>query len=129
MHSQPLNLVWRLHDSFRIQGQNTMKITLLALFILCTGAAFGQVGVSVLSNQPQVIEPVSHPQHADLHAMASESPLVGGGTYTYAQGEVPLWEFGSPYPEPTPLGDVARANRKQKHAAKKAEVVLEKQGS
>ena len=97
-----------------------MKITLLALFILCTGAAFGQVGVSVLSNQPQVIEPVSHPQHADLHAMASESPLVGGGTYTYAQGEVPLWEFGSPYPEPTPLGDVARANRKQKQCGQES---------
>jgi len=106
-----------------------MKTTLLVLFILCTAAAFGQVGVSVLSNQPQVIEPTSHPQHADLHAMASEVPLVGGGTYTYAQGEVPLWEFGSPYPEPAPLGDVARANRKVKQSAKKAEFVLEKQGS
>jgi hypothetical protein len=38
-----------------------MKTTLLALFILCTGAAFGQVGVSVLSSQPQVIEPSAIP--------------------------------------------------------------------
>ncbi len=61
--------------------------------------------------------------------MAIETSLVGGGTYTYAQGERPLWEFGSPLPEPTPLGDIARANRKEKQAAKKAEIVLEKQGS
>jgi hypothetical protein len=63
-----------------------------------------------------------------MHAMATESPLVGGGSYTYAQGERPLWEFG-PVSEPTPLGDVARAYRKEKLAAKKAEIVFEKQGS
>jgi hypothetical protein len=105
-----------------------MKIILFVLFILCTSAAFGQVGVSVLSNQPQVVQSASHPLHAETHAMASESPLVGGGGYTYAQGERPLWEFG-PVSVPTPLGDVARAYRKEKLAAKKAEIVLEKQGS
>ncbi len=31
--------------------------------------------------------------------------------------------------EPTPLGDVARAYRREKLAAKKAEIVFEKQGS
>jgi hypothetical protein len=108
-----------------------MKTTLFVLFILCAASAFGQAGVSVLSNQPQVIAPVSHPQHAELHAMAAEVSLIGGGssTYTYARGETPLWEFGSPLPEPTPLGDVARANRKAKQAARKAEIVFEKQGS
>jgi hypothetical protein len=70
-----------------------------------------------------------HPRHADRGELASEHPLVGGGTITYAQGERPLWEFGSPYPEPTPLGDVARAYRKEKVASKKAEKVFEKQGS
>lgn len=62
--------------------------------------------------------------------MADEHPLVGGGpnTYTYAQGERPLWEFG-PLTPPTPLGDVARAYRKEKLAAKKAQIVFEKQGS
>jgi hypothetical protein len=39
-----------------------------------------------------------------------------------------LWEFG-PVSQPTPLGDVARAYRKEKSVAKKAELVLEKQGS
>lgn len=105
-----------------------MKIKFLVLFVFCAAAAFGQ---SVLPNQPQIIEPASHPLHAEHADMACEKPLVGGGpsTYTYAQGERPLWEFGSPSPEPTPLGDVARANRKGKLAAKKAEVILEKQGS
>jgi hypothetical protein len=106
-----------------------MKNTLLALFILCAATAFGQTGVSVLSNQPQIIESPSHPLHAEMHALASESALVGGGAYTYAQGERPLWEFGSPNPAPTPLGDVARAYRQEKQAARKAERVFEKQGS
>jgi len=105
-----------------------MKITVFALFMLCTAAAFGQVGVSSLSSEPQVIASPSHPMHAEAHEMATESSLVGGGGYSYAQGERPLWEFG-PVSQPTPLGDVARAYRKQKLAAKKAEIVLEKQGS
>jgi hypothetical protein len=113
-------------------SHHTMKITMIVLFILFfglwTGSAFGQLGVSTLSNQPQVIESPSHPQHAETHAMATETPLVGGGGYSYAQGERPLWEFG-PVSEPTPLGDVARAYRREKQDAKKAEFVLEKQGS
>jgi hypothetical protein len=106
-----------------------MKTTFLGLFIVCAASAFGQTGVAVLSNQPQIIEPPSHVLHAETHSLATEHPLVGGGAYTYAQGERPLWEFGSPYPEPAPLGDVARALRKEKMTAKKAEIVLEKQGS
>ena len=67
---------------------------------------------------------------AEQHALASEHALVGGGsdTYTYAHGERPLWEFG-PVSEPVPLGDVARAYRKEKLTAKKATKILEKQGS
>jgi hypothetical protein len=106
-----------------------MKITLFLLFSLCTAAAFGQTA-SVLPNNPQMIVVPDHPQHAEQHAMATEHYLVGGGpgTITYAQGERPLWEFG-PVSEPTPLGDVARAYRKEKASAKKAGIVLEKQGS
>ncbi len=108
-----------------------MKITLFVLLFLCAAAAFGQTGVAVLSNQPQIVTLPEHPQHAEHSDLACEHPLVGGGatTYTYAQGERPLWEFGSPYPEPAPLGDVARAFRKEKVAVKKAEKVFEKQGS
>jgi hypothetical protein len=107
-----------------------MKTTLVVLFIFCAAAAFGQVGGSI-SSQVAVVTIPDHPGHADLHEMATEHQLVGGGpsTYTYGQGERPLWEFGSPLPEPTPLGDVARAYRKEKLAARKAEIVFEKQGS
>jgi hypothetical protein len=106
--------------------QNAMKITLFVLFILCAAAAFGQTA-SVLPNQPQMISIPEHIEHASLHEMAQERPLVGGAsdTYTYAQGERPLWEFG-PVSQPVPLGDVARAYRRKKLGIKKAEIRLDK---
>jgi len=106
-----------------------MKTLFTILFVLCAATAFGQFG-SAVSGQPQILELPDHPQHAEIHDMATERPIVGGGpgTYTYAQGERPLWEFG-PVSEPLPLGDVARAYRKEKLTAKKAEVIFEKQGS
>ena len=105
-----------------------MKAIILAMLILCAAAAFGQA--AAISSQAVPVIFTDHPQHASLGAMACERPLVGGAAdnYTYAQGERPLWEFG-PMSEPTPLGDVARAYRKEKVAAKKAGVVVEKQGS
>ena len=104
-----------------------MKTTLFVLVILCAAAAFGQNG-GVLSNQAQIFQFPEHPQHAALHEMAKEQPLVGGSSYTVEHGEVPLWEFG-PVSEKPSLGDVARAYRKEKVNAKKAEIVFEKQGS
>jgi hypothetical protein len=91
-------------------------------------AALGQA--SALSNQVTPIQIVDHPLHVSLTPTACERPLVGGApdTYSYAQGERPLWEFG-PVSEPVSLGDVARAYRKEKGSANKAELVLEKQGS
>jgi hypothetical protein len=105
-----------------------MKITLFVLFLFCAAAAFGQTA-PVLPNQVQMVVMPEHVGHAELHEMARERPLVGAGsdTYTYAQGERPLWEFG-PVSQPTPLGDVARAYRREKLALKKAEYVLNKQG-
>jgi hypothetical protein len=105
-----------------------MKTALFATILLCSAAAFGQAGT--LSNQAMPLQMPDHPQHASYTAMASETSIIGGSTntYTYAQGERPLWEFG-PVSRPTPLGDIARAYRKEKVAAKKAEIVFEKQGS
>src|SRR5215475_9598071 len=105
-----------------------MKKLLFAILFLGATAAFGQAGA--ISSQAQMVQIPDHPQHASLTPMACEHPLVGGAAdnYTYAHGERPLWEFG-PVTEPTPLGDVARAFRKEKLAAKKAELVFEKQGS
>lgn len=108
-----------------------MKIAFVVLFAVFSATAFAQSG-TVLSNQAYVIELPEHPLHAEQHAMAAEQSLVGGSsnTYTYAQGERPLWEFG-PISVPVPLGDVARAYRRQKEAMDlpKAVIVLEKQGS
>jgi len=107
---------------------NPMKILLVAAVVLCSVAAFGQAGS--LSSQVSVVQIPDHPMHASLTAMACERPLVGGApdAYAYAQGERPLWEFG-PISQPTPLGDIARAYRKEKVAAKKSEIVFEKQGT
>ena len=106
-----------------------MKTILLALFTLCAASAFGQVQASI-SSQPQPTQFNEHPLHAEPHALATQTLIVGGAadTYSYERGEQPLWQFG-PVSPPVSLGDVARAYRKEKLAAKKAEVVLEKQGS
>ena len=103
-------------------------LLLLATVFLLSAAAFGQAGS--LSSQAVPVQIPDHPQHASLTAMACERPLVGGApdAYSYAQGERPLWEFG-PVSEPVPLGDIARAYRKEKLTGKKAELILDKQGS
>jgi hypothetical protein len=101
-----------------------MKTTIFALCVLCllcATSAFGQTA-SVLSNTPQVTQMLEHPEHASVHAMAQETTLLGPNPYTYAQGEQPLSEFGSSPMYETPLGDVARAYRKQ-HAITTAKAV------
>jgi hypothetical protein len=110
-----------------------MKIKLVVVFIpallIFCSPAHAQTAGGLLSNSPVILELPSHPELAQLHDMAPEHELVGQGpnTYSYAQGEQPLWEFGHPY-EAVPLGDVARAYRQQKLTAKKAQIVLEEQG-
>jgi len=103
-----------------------MKTTIVALSFLCflcATTAFGQLA-PVLPNTPQPIQMQDHPQHASEHAMALESSLFGNSPYTYAQGEVPLADLGSPVYQ-TPLGDIARANKKEHIGAPKAIKVLE----
>jgi hypothetical protein len=107
-----------------------MRIALIVLCVLCAATAVGQSNGAVISNQVVGLAMLDHPQHAEPHAMAAEHSIVGGGaqTYTFEHGERPLWEFGPVSVEPS-LGDVARAYRKEKATAKKAEIVFEKQGS
>jgi hypothetical protein len=106
-----------------------MKTIFVALFVIFTTAAFGQTA-PVLSNQVQRVVVPEHIEHASQHELSSEQSLVGGGGYTYAQGERPLWEFG-PISQPVPLGDIARAYRREKERTKmqKAGVIFEKQGT
>ena len=105
-----------------------MRKLLFAFIFLGATAAFGQAGS--ISSQAAPLQMADHPEHASLTPMACEHPLVGGAAdnYSYAKGEQPLWEFG-PVSKPVPLGDIARANRKDRAADKKAEIKFEKQGS
>src|ERR1022692_4802833 len=89
-----------------------MKITIFALCFLCATAAFGQVGQTALSNVPTPVVLPDHPQHASQHAMGDLANLLGESAYSYAQGEQPLWEFGSDRRFEAPLGDIARAYRR-----------------
>jgi hypothetical protein len=105
-----------------------MKITIVAitfLCFLCATSAFGQ-SAPVLSNVASPIQMQDHPQHASEHAMALESNLLGASPYGYAQGEVPLAELGSIIYQ-TPLGDIARVNRKEHTSVPKAAKVSENQ--
>jgi hypothetical protein len=102
-----------------------MKTTIIGFCLLCATAAFAQ-SAPLLSNTPAPIVMSEHPLRATEHAMAQETSLLSGmSPYTYAKGEVPLAELGS-LPYETPLGDVARAYRKEHADAPKATVVLDK---
>ena len=108
---------------------NFMKTTLFALAFLCflcATSAFGQLA-PVLPNASQPLQMQDHPQHASDHAMAQESSLFNATSpYSYAKGEVPLAELGS-IAYQTPLGDVARAYRKEHINVPKAGKVSENQ--
>ncbi len=104
-----------------------MKTTIFALCclcFLCAAGAFGQ-NAPVLTNNPAPIVMADHPLHAMEHPMAQETSLLSSSPYGYAQGEVPLAELGS-IEYQTPLGDVARAYRKEHITAAKAVKSLEK---
>jgi hypothetical protein len=106
-----------------------MKNILCALCFLCcfsATAAFSQ-SAAVLNALPQPVRIAEHTEHASQHAMAQETTLLDTSVYDYAQGEVPLSELGS-IPREIPLGDVARALRKERamKGAPKAVRIFEK---
>ena len=104
---------------------NFAKATIFAICFICATCAFGQ-SAPVLTNTPQPIQIPDHVLHASDHALAQESSLFSATSpYSYAKGEVPLSELGS-IAYQTPLGDVARAYRKEHSIAPKATIVLEK---
>lgn len=97
-----------------------VKVIVVAFCVLCASAALGQ-NAAVLPNTPQPLTIQDHPQHAEAHDMRQESSLLGSN-YTSEHGERPLWEFG-PVKAVTPLGDLARAQRKE-HANDKKSAVM-----
>jgi hypothetical protein len=103
---------------------NTMKITLFALCFLCATAALGQsLGGSVGSaSMSSTIQMTSHPERAAQAPMALEQSLFDHSGYFFVEGERPLWEV-QPLSPKVPLGDIARALRKNHETAKKADFV------
>ena len=72
-----------------------LAIPFLFLLMFSSATASAQAAISATA---QPLSFPDHPQHAEPHDLATERPIVGGGpnTYTYAQGERPLWEFPNP---------------------------------
>ena len=97
-----------------------MKTIIFATCFLCTTAAFGQASATI-SARPQPLSFEYNPQHATRPPVADVQNLFDttGSTYTYGQGERPLWEVAEPKHE-VPLGDSARALRKEHEVVKKA---------
>jgi hypothetical protein len=101
-----------------------MKAMIFAACFLYTTVAFGQVGGSI-SGRAQPLSFDSNPQHASWQPLADSQSLFSGSgtTYTYAQGERPLWEVAEKKVE-VPLGDSARALRKEHEIVKKSAKVF-----
>ncbi len=91
-----------------------MRTTLFVFCLFCATGVWGQsaVGSSSLSYEPRA-------QHASQQAMAQGHNLLESSGFNYARGEKPLWEV-APQTTPTPLGDTARALRKEHAAAQQA---------
>lgn len=99
-----------------------MKTALFVMCLLCATAALGQ---STAAPSLQALPFSSHPQAASPQPMAQEHSLLEGvGSVTVAHGERPLWEV-APVIHEIPLGDAARAQKKEHANVKKAKVVWE----
>jgi hypothetical protein len=113
-----------LVQGFGTGEMNKMKTTLFALCCLCGTAALGQsIGGSVGSaSMSSTIQMTSHQQRAAQTPMALEQSLFDHSGYFIVEGERPLWEV-QPLSPKVPLGDIARALRKEHETAKKADFV------
>src|SRR5579864_839923 len=106
---------------------NVMKTALFVLCFLCATTALaqsagGSVGSAPLSSTVQM---ASHAERASQQSLAQEQSLLEQSNYFYAQGERPLWEV-QPLSKSraVPLGDIARAFRKDHELVKKADIIL-----
>jgi len=106
-------------------------IFLISLLLLLGVGAFGQCCQFSSVPTPPMSSTVwmpDHSMHATRHALGAEYNLQEIGGVTMAQGEMPAWEIFRPVDE-TPLGDAARAYRKEHAAAEKARIVWEQVGN
>jgi hypothetical protein len=103
-----------------------MKTALFALCFLGATAAFGQsVGSVGAAPVTSTVQMTNHPEHASQQSLAEEQSLLEHSNFYYAQGELPLWEVQSlSKTHAVPLGDIARAYRKDHELVKKADIEL-----
>ena len=103
-----------------------MKRTHVLCFLLFASLTWGQnPGASVVNGQPQPLHLPSHAQHASAAPMGAQQSLLASHAYSSAKGERPLREVAPPSPPAVPLGDTARALRKQHEVVKKAVFIRE----
>jgi len=93
----------------------------LVLVVFCGTAAFAQsLGSSPANGPAHMLTMSGNPQRAAQTEMAQSHDLLERSGTTWAHGELPLWEVMPEKTPDPPLGDVARALRKEHTTAKKA---------
>lgn len=100
-------------------------LAIVLCFVSLSHAQVGYSGGQQAPTQPTYSVP-DHPQHASQGDLRPEQSLLGSNGVTTAHGERPLSDFPDDKRE-TPLGDVARAYRKEHAAAEKATIIFERQ--
>jgi hypothetical protein len=100
-----------------------MKRLLLTFLLLSASAAFGQLYANTINATPQPYHSPDHTSHASYATMTEEHGIVGGGGFTFGQGERPVSDF--PQMAAIPLGDSARELKKQHAQLKKSHKVWE----
>jgi hypothetical protein len=94
-------------------------VFLFVVCVLCSMVAGAQVSAGAISSEAHALVMSGHPQQATQTALSFERNLMGHSTSTAVRGERPLWEV-MPETPAVPLGDTARALRKEHATAKKA---------
>jgi hypothetical protein len=102
------------------------SMLVLALCIFSAVGAFGQVNFGSAMTAPEEgFQMADHAATASRTPLGREIDLLEVSQTTVSQGEIPLWEAMEMMPPRpvTPLGDLARAIRKEHALAPKAVMV------
>ncbi len=94
-----------------------MKRLLLTFLLLSASAAFGQLYANTINATPQPYHSPDHTSHASYATMTEEHGIVGGGGFTFGQGERPVSDF--PQMAAIPSGRFRSRTQKTACAAQK----------
>lgn len=101
------------------------KLLLISAFCLFCVSLSSAQATSAISAQAQPLRFQENTLHASQHEMARPTDVLEHSEFTSEHGERPVWEFGADSLPVTPLGDIARANRKQHALVKRADIIWE----